>query len=53
MLPTQYDIYEYGIIEEFAEGISDIKLKNQLYIVLNGKGDKENILIIKVEKCYH
>lgn len=38
MLPTRYDINEYGMMENFAETISDTKLQNQLYISLNGSG---------------
>lgn len=38
MLPTKYDIYEYSMMEDFAETIEDIILKNQLYIALKGSG---------------
>lgn len=38
MLPTRYYINEYGMMEDFAETISNIRLQNQLYISLNGSG---------------
>lgn len=38
MLPTRYDINEYGMMEDFAETIEDTRLQNQLYISLNGSG---------------
>ena len=38
MLPTRYDINEYGMMEDFAETIEDVRLQNQLYISLNGRG---------------
>ena len=38
MLPTRYDINEYGMMEYFAETIKDVRLQNQLYISLNGSG---------------
>ena len=38
MLPTRYDINEYGMMEDFVETIEDDRLQNQLYISLNGRG---------------
>lgn len=38
ILPSEYDIHEYSIMEDFVETISDTKLQNQLYIALNGRG---------------
>ncbi len=38
MLPTRYNINEYEMMEEFTETIKDDRLKNQLYISLNGSG---------------
>ena len=38
MLPTRYDINEYGMMEDFVETIEDDRLQNQLYISLNGSG---------------
>lgn len=38
MLPTQYHIDEYSMMEEFIETVKDIRLRNQLYISINGKG---------------
>lgn len=38
MLPTRYDINEYGMMEDFIETIENIRLQNQLYISLNGSG---------------
>lgn len=38
MLPTKYEINEYSIMEDFIETIKDIKIQNQLYIAIDGKG---------------
>ncbi|HBA37741.1 MAG TPA: hypothetical protein DCY94_03375, partial [Firmicutes bacterium] len=38
MLPTRYDIDEYEMMENFVETVRDIRLQNQLYISLNGRG---------------
>lgn len=38
ILPTQYDIDEYSMMEEFVETIEDTKLQNKLYIALKGTG---------------
>ena len=38
MLPTRYDINEYGMMKDFIETIENIRLQNQLYISLNGSG---------------
>ena len=38
ILPTQYDIDEYSMMEEFAATVEDQRLQNQLYISLNGSG---------------
>ena len=37
-LPTKYYIDEYSMMEEFIETIEDVRLYNQLYIAINGKG---------------
>lgn len=37
-LPTQYEINEYSMMEEFIETIEDARLYNQLQIAINGKG---------------
>lgn len=37
-LPTQYEINEYSMMEEFIETIEDVKLYNQLQIAINGQG---------------
>ena len=37
-LPSKYYIDEYGMMEEFIETIEDVKLYNQLKIVINGRG---------------
>ena len=37
-LPTQYEINEYSMMEEFIETIEDVKLYNQLQIAINGSG---------------
>ena len=36
ILPTQYDIDEYSMMEEFAATVENQRLQNQLYISLNG-----------------
>lgn len=38
MLPTRYDINEYEMMEDFTVTIEDTRLRNQLYISLNGSG---------------
>lgn len=37
-LPTQYEINEYSMIEEFIETIEDVRVYNQLQIAINGRG---------------
>lgn len=37
-LPTQYEINEYSMMEEFIETIEDVRLYNQLKIAINGRG---------------
>lgn len=37
-LPTQYEINEYSMMEEFIENIEDVKTYNQLQIAINGHG---------------
>ena len=37
-LPTKYYIDEYSMMAEFIETIEDVRLYNQLYIAINGKG---------------
>ena len=37
-LPSKYYIDEYSMMEEFIETIDDVKLYNQLYIAISGKG---------------
>jgi len=37
-LPTQYEINEYSMMEEFIETIEDVKTYNQLQIAINGRG---------------
>lgn len=38
ILPTQYEINEYGIMKEFIETIEEKRLYNQLLIAINGSG---------------
>lgn len=38
ILPTQYEINEYGMMQEFIETIEDTRLYNQLLIAINGSG---------------
>lgn len=37
-LPTQFDIHEYSIMEDFAESITDNRKSAGLYQALNGRG---------------
>ncbi len=37
-LPTQYEINEYSMMEEFIETIEDVRTYNQLQIAINGRG---------------
>ncbi len=38
ILPSRYEINEYGMMEDFVDTISDDKLRKQLQITINGKG---------------
>lgn len=38
ILPTQYEIHEYSMMEDFIKTIDDTRLQNQLYIAINGRG---------------
>lgn len=38
MLPTQNEIHEYSMMENFIETIDDEKLQRELYIGINGSG---------------
>ena len=37
-LPSQYDIHEYKIMEEFVEQLEDVRKQNSLYRALSGRG---------------
>ena len=38
ILPMQYEINEYQIMENFIDTINDIEIKNNLYRLIQGKG---------------
>ena len=37
-LPDQYEIDEYKIMEDFIDTVKDSQIKNQLFIVIHGRG---------------
>lgn len=37
-LPSEFDVNEYNIMEEFSHSLKDEKIKNQLLTVIKGKG---------------
>ena len=37
-LPSQYDINEYAVMEDFIDSLSDDKIRNDLYRAIKGKG---------------
>jgi hypothetical protein len=53
-LPSQFDIHEYEIIEEFCISLDDEKLKDKMYRSIKGSGAfrrfKDNIFKYGIEK---
>jgi len=53
-LPSQFDIHEYQIIEEFCISLDDEKLKEKMYRSIKGSGVfrrfKDNIFEYGIEK---
>ena len=48
-LPSQYDIYEYSIMEDFIDSLADTAIQNKLYRAIRGKGAFRKF---KDEICY-
>ena len=56
-LPSQYDIHEYNLMEEFAEATPDPCKQELLLVSLNGKGAfrrfKDTLLSVGLEKEWY
>ncbi|MBW2015173.1 MAG: hypothetical protein JRI69_15615 [Deltaproteobacteria bacterium] len=54
LLPSQFDVHEYEIIEEFCISLDDEKLKDKMYRSIKGRGAfrrfKDNIFKYGIEK---
>lgn len=48
-LPSQYDIHEYSIMEDFIDSLADTAIQNKLYRAIQGKGAFRRF---KDEICY-
>ncbi len=48
-LPSQYDIHEYSIMEDFIDSLADTAIQNKLYRAIRGKGAFRKF---KDEICY-
>ena len=48
-LPSQYDIHEYSIMEDFIDSLADTAIQNKLYHAIRGKGAFRRF---KDEICY-
>lgn len=48
-LPSQYDIHEYSIMEDFIDSLDDSAIRNKLYRAIQGKGAFRRF---KDEICY-
>lgn len=53
-LPTQWDINEYSIMENFIESLYDTNVQNNLYIAIRGRGAfrrfKDTVYCLNIEK---
>lgn len=53
-LPSQFDIHEYGIMEEFCLSLDDEELRDKMYYSIKGKGAfrrfKDNVYRYDIEK---
>ncbi len=56
-LPSQYDINEYQMMEDFALVLADEKAQGQLLIALRGKGAfrrfKDSVIFLGIEKDWY
>ena len=48
-LPSQYDIHEYSIMEDFIDSLDDSEIQNKLYCAIQDKGAFRRF---KDEICY-
>lgn len=57
VLPSQYDVNEYQIMEDFASNIEDEKIADQLLISLQGKGAfrrfKDSVILLGIDKEWY
>lgn len=53
-LPTQWEIHEYSIMEDFIDSLEDSHIQNKLYRAINGRGAfrrfKDTIYYFGIEK---
>lgn len=53
-LPTQWDIHEYSIMEDFIDSLEDTHIQNKLYRAINGRGAfrrfKDTVYYLDIEK---
>lgn len=53
-LPTQWDINEYSIMEDFIDSLEDTHIQNKLYRAINGRGAfrrfKDTVYYLDIEK---
>jgi hypothetical protein len=56
-LPTQYEVDEYRMMEDFAENLEDEKMAGQLLITLKGQGAfrrfKDSVILLGIEKDWY
>src|SRR3990167_7927988 len=56
-LPTQHDVNEYRIMEDYASSLEDEKIAGQLLISLRGKGAfsrfKDSVILLGIDKEWY
>jgi len=56
-LPSQYEVNEYQIMEDFVSNLKDERMANQLLECLRGKGAfrrfKDNVILLGVDKEWY
>lgn len=57
LLPTQYDINEYSIMEDFIDEIDNNEIKGELYDAIRGKGAfrrfKDTVRYLNIESKWY
>ena len=57
LLPTQYDINEYSIMEDFIDEIDNNEIKSELYDAIRGKGAfrrfKDTVRYLNIESKWY